>query len=136
MTARYYYVYGFLVLVALVLVVTCAEITVVLLYFQVVRRPARPPARPRVRVRPSASLRPRPSVRPPSTRGQAAWLLSVRVCVSVVNKRLIGREGREGATTTARVASRVATNQHAPSESSSSFRSLSRVVCTTSHERD
>ena len=32
---QYYYVYGFLVLVTIVLVITCAEITIVLLYFQV-----------------------------------------------------------------------------------------------------
>lgn len=32
---QYYYVFGFLLLVFLILAVTCAEITIVLCYFQV-----------------------------------------------------------------------------------------------------
>ena len=41
---QYYYVYGFLILVGVILVLTCAEITVVLLYFQVSVTVVQPPS--------------------------------------------------------------------------------------------
>ena len=57
---QYYYVFGFLFVVLLILVITCAEITIVMCYFQVPRLPTSPHISPHLPTSPHISPHPRP----------------------------------------------------------------------------